>query len=218
MNAPGPRLEDAEGTPRRLVGSVLAASLILALGGCAVTEEERLSRGGDRYELAAIEDLHRKDMAAARNGDLEDLVSLWSEEAVAMPPRGPMVAGKSAIRRMIEGNLAQLVDFEVVEYVLDFEEVEIFGDHAVEYGTYRGTYRSKADGATVRGRGKLMRVLERQPDGTWLVARSIWNEDESKPSDPPKGEPAACRGDAGGGAPRCRFFPSVFRRSKCLEY
>lgn len=46
----------------------------------------------------------------------------------------------------------------------------------VRFFNFRGTHRSLRDGTTVHGSGKLMQVLERQPDVIWRIAWAIWNE------------------------------------------
>ena len=44
-------------------------------------------------DLAAIEKLHEKDLAAAKIGDIATLATLWTDDAVALPPGEPPVVG-----------------------------------------------------------------------------------------------------------------------------
>jgi ketosteroid isomerase-like protein len=37
-------------------------------------------------DLAAIEQLHQKDVAAAKAGDTATLATLWTDDAVVLPP------------------------------------------------------------------------------------------------------------------------------------
>jgi hypothetical protein len=48
-------------------------------------------------ELAAIEALHQKDMAASKSGDYETLRSVMSDDAVLMPPGGKRLQGKAEL-------------------------------------------------------------------------------------------------------------------------
>jgi ketosteroid isomerase-like protein len=57
--------------------------------------------------------------------------------------------------------------------VLDIEEVKVLGDHAFQWGTYHYTVRTREGGETVRTSGKLMRILQRQPDGSWKMYRGM---------------------------------------------
>jgi ketosteroid isomerase-like protein len=63
---------------------------------------------------------------------------------------------------------------EVVEYVMEFEELEVLGDRAIEWGTIRGAMRDRRTGAVEPSSYHVMRVLRRQPDGGFKVYRSIW--------------------------------------------
>jgi uncharacterized protein (TIGR02246 family) len=127
-------------------------------------------------DLKAIEVLHERDMAASKAGDFETLRSILSDDAVLMPPGGDLVRGKAQIDANV-GNMERAMrQFEVLEYVLDFEEVEIVGDYAFEWGEIQGSVRTEDGGAVQRSTYKVMRILQRQPDGAWKVHRSIWNE------------------------------------------
>jgi uncharacterized protein (TIGR02246 family) len=127
-------------------------------------------------ELAAIEQLHQKDMAASKAGDFDTLRSLMSDEAVVMPPGGHWIRGKAELdvsfSRMREG----MSQVEVLEYILDFEEVQVLGDYAFEWGSIRGAMRSKESGDIEYSSYKVMRILKKQADGRWQVHRTIWND------------------------------------------
>jgi ketosteroid isomerase-like protein len=128
-------------------------------------------------ELHAIEELHRRDMEAARAGDVEVLSTLWSDDIVGLPPGGPIFRGKETALAGLRRWKASAHATETTEYVLDFEEVKVLGDFAFEWGTFRGAERARGGGPEVRQSGKLLRVLQRSPDGTWRVHRTIWNVD-----------------------------------------
>jgi ketosteroid isomerase-like protein len=126
-----------------------------------------------RAEIAA---LHMSDMAATKAGDADALVALWSEGIIALPPEGPIQRDRVQMEADLRRSLAQSAGFETLEYVQDFEEIEILGDHAWELGTFRGRVRERGTGAVTEVRGKLMRILKRDGSGAWKVHRTIWNE------------------------------------------
>lgn len=158
--------------------------LFLALGmicGCAtlttggpMTEDTETRRSAD---LAAIAELHRRDMAAARAGDAEALAALWSDDIVAMPPGQPARRGRANALADLRKSLAAAAEYETVDYQLEFAEVEVLGDYAYDWGTFRGTVRPRSGGEPIHSSGKLMRILQRAPDGSWRVHRTIWNVD-----------------------------------------
>lgn len=143
----------------------------------AVGEDDR--RAAD---LRAIEELHRADMAASKAGDFATLRTLMSDDAVMLPPGGRPVRGRAEIDASMARAEEAMRGVEVLEYVLDFEEVQIVGDYAFEWGWIRGSMRAREGGEAVASTYKVMRVLRRRPDGRWKVHRSIWNEhkDEGK--------------------------------------
>lgn len=133
-------------------------------------------------DLRSIEELHRRDMAAVLAGDAETLISLWSDDLVSLPPSGPIRRGREENEIGLRESMRRSSDFVPLDYVLDFEEVRVLGDHAFEWGTYRGAMRPASGGEPVRISGKLMRILARQADGSWRIARTIFTSDPPTPS------------------------------------
>lgn len=127
-------------------------------------------------ELAAIEELHQRDMAASKAGDFETLRTLMSDEAVMMPPGGDFVRGKAAIDAGMGRMAKARAAVEVLDYVLDFEEVQVVGGYAFEWGLIRGRMRRRDSGEVEESAYKVMRILQGQAGGGWRVHRSIWNE------------------------------------------
>jgi uncharacterized protein (TIGR02246 family) len=120
-------------------------------------------------DLRAIEAINQRDVQSALAGDASMMMSQWTDDFVLLPPAGPILRGRRVIAEAFQG----IESPEIVEYVLDIQEVKVLGDHAFEWGTYRYSVRPRAGGETVRTGGKLMRILQRQPDGSWKMYRGI---------------------------------------------
>ncbi len=73
----------------------------------------------------------------------------------------------------MEGPRAVADQLEPLEHVLDFEETIVSGDHAFQWGTFRSSTRSRASGEVFSGGGKLLRILQRQADGSWKMHRTM---------------------------------------------
>lgn len=163
---------------RNSVPIALASMLLLAACSPASRDGAESGAPGDdtrrAADLAAIERLHAADMKAVVAGDTATLMALWTDDIVALPPVGPIQIGRAANAAFMRQGMQLASAFTPLEYHLEFQQVELFGDHAVEWGTYRGRSRAKAGGAEVIGKGKVMRVLRRQPDGSWKVARTMF--------------------------------------------
>jgi uncharacterized protein (TIGR02246 family) len=123
----------------------------------------------------AIDAVHERDMMASKAGDYETLRSLWTDDAVIMPPGGNFVRGRAALDASLSRMKEAMSQIEVLEYVEEFEEVMILGDYAFEWGIIRGAERSKEGGEVAHSSYKVMRILQKQPNGEWKIHRSIWN-------------------------------------------
>lgn len=120
-------------------------------------------------DLRAIEAINQRDVQFALANDATMMMSQWTDDFVLLPSAGPIMRGRATIADAFLG----VESPDIVEYVLDVQEVQVLGDHAFQWGTYRYGMRPRAGGETVRTGGKLMRILQRQPDGSWKMHRSI---------------------------------------------
>lgn len=137
--------------------------------------ESRVPAAAVDQDAEAITKLHQKDMAASKAGDIEALRSLMTDDAVVMPPDGQTLRGRKAIDENFARMKEALSQVEVLDYELDFREVKILGPYACEWGEIRGRMRHRDGGTIESSTFKVMRILQKQPDGSWKVHRSIWN-------------------------------------------
>ena len=148
------------------------------IGGSAVIYGQEQPRPPTPDELPELERYHQKDAAAVRAADIETLTSLWTDDAVALPTGTKPVVGQPAIRDWLRKNRMDITEIEVSEYVVDVQETKITGDLAIERARRKMTVKPKgiqSPGVTVSG--NIMLLLRRQPDGSWKVWRSIWNQE-----------------------------------------
>jgi ketosteroid isomerase-like protein len=82
---------------------------------------------------------------------------------------------------MMTGARAQLERFEPTAYTVDFEEIVVTGDYAFAWGPFRAVVRPRAGGRDIVSSGKLLRVYQRQPDGRWLMHRTMSTLDARTP-------------------------------------
>ena len=122
-----------------------------------------------------IEALHRADEEASRRGDYLTLRSLMTDDAVVLPPGGRMLRGGEALNRSFAQMSEAPRSTEVLAYAFDWRELEICGDFAFEWGYVVGRERNLQTNEETAERHHVMRILQRQPDGTWKVHRTIWN-------------------------------------------
>jgi ketosteroid isomerase-like protein len=94
-----------------------------------------------------------------------------------MPPNAPANVGRQAIRSWAQSFFGAFR----TQFALSVEEVQMTGDWAFERGAYRITLTSKAGGEPLQDIGKYITIYQRQPGGSWKVARDIWNSNTPPP-------------------------------------
>ena len=152
---------------RHLVSAAMALGVALALTACAPAPPPDTSA----EDTAAINQL-RFDWAAAYNaGDIDALVGMYTDDYVDYPNDAPTYTGLDALRTSFEG---QLTGMDASATVTS-EELMLFGDHAVDRGTFESVLVPEGGGDPVSVSGRYMVVLHRQADGTWKLARGIDN-------------------------------------------
>jgi ketosteroid isomerase-like protein len=103
--------------------------------------------------------------------DAAAMAATYAPGALLFPPSGDTIRGREAVRRAFDRTRDYTIRHEVVE-------LEVRTGTAYEIG--RWTQIGKRDGV-VKGGGWYFWVWRRQPDGSWLIDREIWN------SQPPGG-------------------------------
>lgn len=153
-------------------------SLSVAFAMCApASEEEPEAEATVEADLEAIGGLREVYAAAVNAGDVDRLTDSFTEDAVVMPPNEPVVTGYEAIESWFEANFEQFT----TELRVSSDEVEVVDGWAFDRGTYTLTLTPKAEGEPTEDNGKYIDILQKQPDGSWKYARSIWNSDRPFP-------------------------------------
>jgi len=127
------------------------------------TEDERVIR---ELEIEAWRALETKD--------LERVMSLYAEDAIALYPNIPLLTGKDAIRERWRTTFAK-PGFAISGQSLKVE-VSSSGDLAYAYGSSRSSVND-ATGNPVPDKGKYVAVYRKQRDGKWKIAVDIANSD-----------------------------------------
>jgi ketosteroid isomerase-like protein len=115
-------------------------------------------------ELAALAD----DWEVALNaGDLDGIVTLYTEDCVLMPPNAEMATGHAAARTSFGG----MIDAGLSG---DLNTVSVAAAGDIGYRT--GTYSLQTADGTVVDRGKYTDTW-RKVGGEWKITSDIWNSD-----------------------------------------
>jgi ketosteroid isomerase-like protein len=144
---------------------------LVALGveACAATAEPPgvLSN----QDLSALRTIAERDAPLVRARNWAALSSGYTEDAVRMPPNSPAIRGRDAIRASLE----QMPPISAFDYRL----VDLQGDGRIAYmqGAWSITVGPSGVPHAVSDSGKILIVLRKQADGTWLRAADAWNSD-----------------------------------------
>ncbi len=161
----------------RLAG-ILAA--LLWCGACAQQAEapKQAPAGPTPADTAAVEKL-RADFAAAYGaGDAARLSELYTADAVLLPPNQPPVEGRQAILANFQGVFSQFN----ATFVITSQETRFGGEWAFDRGGYQVKLMPTSGGKEIEDSGKYLVILQRQPDGSWKVARDIDNSNGPPPA------------------------------------
>ncbi len=136
----------------------------------------------------AIAELQRRDIEANMALDTGKILALRTDDVVYLVPgRGPLV-GQDAVRKYLEEIRGQLADWDMLAYEENWQEVQVAGDFAFQWGTVSIRARQGGESRESAAVRNVMQVLRRQPDGDWKIARAIWNIQAPPP--PPQPSPA----------------------------
>lgn len=128
-------------------------------------------------DLKAIDRVRETHIRSLNTDDAATWAKLFTEDGVQMPPNASPNVGSQAILAWSQGFLSMFS----AEFALDVHEIQVFGNWAFERGTYHISLTPKAGDGPFKDVGKYITLYQRQPDGSWKVARDIWNSNNPPP-------------------------------------
>lgn len=149
----------------------------IVLAACLLAADCSSGQSGDQHarDLAEIEKLHNLDVAATLSGDPVALSEGMTDDVVIIQQGMEAEIGREAILAARQRAKAANSGFRVLSYVPEIKEVTVAGEWAFEWGYFTATYVETAGGEEKQLRARMLRVLKKQPDGSWKAARGMWN-------------------------------------------
>ncbi len=136
--------------------------------------EEPVVKPLSAEDVAAIKAIGPAMDKAALAGDLDAAIAFFTEDVMVMAPNSPIIQGRSTWLEMIKP-----LGITSKVHVLEFVEVDGYGDIAYARGNWVEEYSLKGVEESHKDEGKVLGVLRKQPDGSWLIAVWCWNSDLS---------------------------------------
>jgi ketosteroid isomerase-like protein len=131
-------------------------------------------RGDMSRAEAAVRRVTHEWVMACNTKHLDDLLDLYSADAMVLRSNYPPVRGAAAIREFFFGAL----DAGLGEVELEPLRLEVIGDLAYEAGRCKALVPS-ATGKRREERGKYLWVCSRQSNNEWKLAADCWSSDLS---------------------------------------
>jgi ketosteroid isomerase-like protein len=131
--------------------------------------------GLSEADRTAIRQVGETDMKMMNAKDWMGDLALYTEDAIELPPNQAAVQGKAAIQSWMEG-FPPFSNFQVQSL-----EIGGQGDLAYDRGTYSMTM-TPPGAAPIEDRGKYLTICRKQADGSWKIARLIYNSDLPLPA------------------------------------
>ena len=150
----------------KTTASIIIAALALALVSCRNASQPGLTQA----DLDEIEGRQQDLVSTSLAYDPEGRAALMAPDGVILPRNRAAIEGRDAFAaflREIWSDQAPMSAFD-----LQVQEIEGSGELAISSGTYRFV---RAGEETT---GKFLQVWKRQTDGSWLLHRDLFNEDD----------------------------------------
>ena len=146
--------------------------IILAMSACT-------TKVNTEADLAAIREAGRNLMTALSENNAEAIMVGLSADHITMAPNTPTFSDMAKLRAWHEERIAQF------KYGVEFssKEIHIAGVWAIECWTAKPILTPKDGGSPIKDIIKGIWIWRcEETDGTWKLARSIWNSDNPIPT------------------------------------
>jgi ketosteroid isomerase-like protein len=135
------------------------------------TPQTSATQAQDREGIAAMQ---KGIIAASMAFDVNAMLDQWTDDAVLLAPRHEPIVGKVALRRFLQEKKDRYANYDMLAYEEQWNEVMVIGEYAYQWGTI--SFRIKPPtGSEIGGAVHAVRILKREEDGYWRVARAMWN-------------------------------------------
>ncbi len=120
----------------------------------------------------ALDQTRNQHVAAVNAGDAEAATSLFSPEAIFLPPGAPALEGTAAIRAWFDQVFAK---FSVQGFGLEPGAVDQYGDTMIEHGNWKATFQAHNGSPALPAAGTYLTVYARLSDGSVRMIRDTFN-------------------------------------------
>lgn len=125
----------------------------------------------DETEKALIEKQLASYSDALATTNLDNILSVYTDDAVVLPPGSPTAEGKDAIKTTYEGIFSNVV----LDLKFNIDEIVLNGDYGFVRTTSSGTALNKATNESGPEENRELFVVQKV-NGEWKIARYMFNK------------------------------------------
>jgi ketosteroid isomerase-like protein len=136
-----------------------------------------MESGKSQVSIDSVLEAIGLERRAVESGDAKLYFSVLTDDAIFLPPNSHAKQGaelRAWLRAFLDGFRVEWLSFVSTEVLLAGETAY----HAYTY-SWRTSPRVGSDPTVATGKG--VHLLYCQPDGSWKIAREIWNASPAKP-------------------------------------
>jgi uncharacterized protein (TIGR02246 family) len=145
-----------------------------ALAGAMACSSQQVPSGeDDAGDIQALNAILAEHVAAVNSSDTAATLADFTDDVIYLPPAGPPVRGKPALASFV----GSFYEAFTADIGMVAEETILMGDWAFQWGVLTGAVRPLVGGQEAPLNGKWAYLYQRQSDGTWKIARDIYNSE-----------------------------------------
>ena len=139
----------------------------------AITGQE--NRNHPEKEKEAIQEFMKEWTAACNSEDADRKAALWTEDAIFMLP-GKTIIGREAIRDRFQF----ISDKQRGKFTRTIYEITVEDDYALVRSRTKIIWTPRDGGDATVENDKDLNILQKQPDGSWKIARLMFNKADTE--------------------------------------
>jgi peptidoglycan-N-acetylglucosamine deacetylase len=151
----------------RAFAALLAFGLASASAQSSHSPDPQSAQPAIAAEFASLRDQWARDL---RDKRIDAAVAHYAEDGVFVDPTGGRTRGSEALRRLFE-TIVKVYDSDLTFYS---HRISVYGDLAVDTGTYRETLILRSTGEHQHSSGSYAIVYRRGADQGWLISEQLW--------------------------------------------
>jgi ketosteroid isomerase-like protein len=148
-----------------------------ANSGAASSTASRPTASSSADDAAALMQTSRDWASAAARGNVDEIVSYWSDDAIVLEPDRPALVGKQAIRGMVEASM------KIPKFSITWDPERAWTSKTGDVGYLIEHNRVTLADSTGKVRtmyGKAVTIWKKDASGRWKCVVDVWNNNPTE--------------------------------------